>query len=168
MTFLCVQCKTYAKSKYDEGYILPETGSLNKFVNQPGVLVCCSPYKPVILGKVKVGQNIRLERLGLRFDVLYWLCFTESVTYQFGLGKGLVVFEYPEDERPSTRTDYLALGITTIQTSQAQILRIDSADTDDNIEVELVSISHRCMYLHTYMLSDQALYCWLANLKFST
>ena len=27
----------------DEGYILPKTGSLNKFVNRPGVLVCCSP-----------------------------------------------------------------------------------------------------------------------------
>ncbi|XP_060602155.1 neurexin-1-like isoform X2 [Ruditapes philippinarum] len=66
-------------------------------------------------------------------------CADESVTYQFGLGKGLVVFEYPEDARPSTKTDYLALGITTIQTSQAKILRIDSADTDDNIEVELVN-----------------------------
>ncbi|XP_053395317.1 neurexin-1-like isoform X3 [Mercenaria mercenaria] len=66
-------------------------------------------------------------------------CADESVTYQFGLGKGLVVFEYPEDARPSTKTDYLALGITTIQTSQAKILRVDSADTDDYIEVELVN-----------------------------
>ncbi|KAL4239018.1 Neurexin-2 [Mactra antiquata] len=65
-------------------------------------------------------------------------CSDESVSYQFGLGSGLIVFEYPEDDRRSTKTDYLAFGITTIQ-KEAKVLRIDSATNDDFIEVELVS-----------------------------
>lgn len=50
------------------------------------------------------------------------------------------MFEYPPDAQPSTNTDYLAMGITTIQTSHAKILRIDSEDNDDFIELELVNV----------------------------
>ncbi|KAH3844655.1 hypothetical protein DPMN_086914 [Dreissena polymorpha] len=65
-------------------------------------------------------------------------CTDESIAYKIGLNNGLIVFEYPGNSRPSTKSDYLALGITTIQ-DRAMILRIDSADTQDFIEMELVS-----------------------------
>lgn len=55
------------------------------------------------------------------------------------MNDGLIVFEYPEDDRRSTKTDYLAFGIKTIQDT-AYILRIDSSTSSDNIEVELVNI----------------------------
>ena len=63
--------------------------------------------------------------------------FTESVTYEIGLNKGLIVFEYDAHERPSTASDFLAIGIQTIL-NKAYILRIDSADSEDFIEMELV------------------------------
>ena len=45
-TFLVTLISSQVLIQPDEGYILPKTGSLNNFVNRPGVLVCCSPYKP--------------------------------------------------------------------------------------------------------------------------
>lgn len=67
-------------------------------------------------------------------------CCAESVSYQIGLDKGLIVFEYDQNDWRSTTQDYLAIGIQTIL-NNAYILRIDSADTNDCIEMEMVTFS---------------------------
>ncbi|XP_052769324.1 neurexin-1-like isoform X2 [Mya arenaria] len=65
-------------------------------------------------------------------------CMDESITYEIGLDDGLIAYEYPGNDQPTTKQDYLAIGISTIQ-NEASILRIDSAETNDYIEMELVN-----------------------------
>ena len=66
-------------------------------------------------------------------------CISESTTYKFGLDRGLITFEHFEDDRKDTTSDTLAFGFKTIQ-DFAVLARIDSADTNDFIEMELVSL----------------------------
>ncbi|KAL8610426.1 hypothetical protein ACOMHN_035143 [Nucella lapillus] len=65
-------------------------------------------------------------------------CTKDSTAYRFGPGAGLLTFSYPQDQRPSTTRENLALGFRTTQES-AVLVRIDSATYDDFIEMELVS-----------------------------
>ena len=51
---------------------------------------------------------------------------------------GLITFMYPEGERPGTHSDRLALGFRT-KSKDAVIARIDSIESKDYIEMEIVS-----------------------------
>ena len=62
---------------------------------------------------------------------------TESISYDFGPGRGVVLFTYPEDRRPDTRGDTIAFGFVTAD-PDAVLLRIDSATSSDYLEIELV------------------------------
>ncbi|KAK3867252.1 hypothetical protein Pcinc_027284 [Petrolisthes cinctipes] len=64
-------------------------------------------------------------------------CSDESTAYEFGLGAGLVTFQYPEGRQPDSRRDLLALGIMTHQ-EDAVVLRLDSANSNDYLELEIV------------------------------
>ena len=64
----------------------------------------------------------------------------ESTAYEFGTGTGLVTFQYPEGRWPDTHRDLLALGFMTHQQDDATILRLDSANSNDFMELEIVSI----------------------------
>ncbi|PVD32369.1 hypothetical protein C0Q70_07803 [Pomacea canaliculata] len=60
----------------------------------------------------------------------------ESTTYRFGPGYGLIKFAHPAENLPSTNRENLALGFKT-RSSDAVLVRIDSATYDDYIELEL-------------------------------
>lgn len=101
-------------------------------------------------------------------------CCAESVSYQIGLDKGLIVFEYDQNDWRSTTQDYLAIGIQTIL-NNAYILRIDSADTNDCIEMEMVTFSfciieHGCIIMSlsgdTVMLLPVLINVWMDVKKY--
>ncbi|KAL8601328.1 hypothetical protein ACOMHN_054622 [Nucella lapillus] len=64
-------------------------------------------------------------------------CKQESVTYQFGPGPGVIVFQHPVSHLPSTTRENLALGFKTFA-EDAVLARIDSSTFDDFIQLELV------------------------------
>jgi neurexin len=67
--------------------------------------------------------------------------FVESTSYDFGPGRGVLLFMYPTERRPDTRSDAVAFGFLTAD-PDAVLLRIDSAKTADYIEIELVRSIH--------------------------
>ncbi|XP_045116786.1 neurexin-1-like isoform X2 [Portunus trituberculatus] len=62
-------------------------------------------------------------------------CSDESTSYEFN--KGLLTFQYPEGRWPDSRRDLLALGFMTNQ-EDAVVLRLDSANSNDFMELEIV------------------------------
>lgn len=62
---------------------------------------------------------------------------TESVAYEFGAGRGLIQYQFPPGNQPDTEEDNIALGLITSKTD-AVILRIESANTQDYFELEIV------------------------------
>ncbi|XP_063235605.1 neurexin 1 isoform X2 [Bacillus rossius redtenbacheri] len=64
-------------------------------------------------------------------------CSDESVAYEFGPGRGLVTYVFPEDRRPEMKSDVLALGFVTAQ-EDAVLLRVDSGTSHDYMELEIV------------------------------
>lgn len=69
------------------------------------------------------------------------LYLTESTAYEFN--HGLLTFEYPEGRWPDSRRDLLALGFMTHQ-DNAVVLRLDSANSNDYMELEIVSMNDGC------------------------
>ena len=63
---------------------------------------------------------------------------SESTSYEFGLGHGMVTLSYPEGQYQDKHKDLLALGIMTKQADDATILRLDSANSNDYMELEVV------------------------------
>lgn len=61
----------------------------------------------------------------------------ESTTYQFGPGPGLLQYTYPVKKRKDRTEDFLAFGIKTKQ-KDAVIVRVESKESDDYLEAELV------------------------------
>jgi len=79
----------------------------------------------------------------LQFQICYTeymlsLSILESVAYEFGPGRGLITFTYPEDRRPEMKSDVIALGFITNK-EDAVLLRIDSGTSNDYMELEIVS-----------------------------
>lgn len=64
---------------------------------------------------------------------------TAGTTYIFGKGGGLITYTWPNNERPSTRTDRLAVGFSTT-IKDGILVRIDSAPRlGDYIMLHIVS-----------------------------
>ena len=74
-------------------------------------------------------------------SLLMYLMWTESTAYEFGQDIGLVTFEYPEGQYQDKHKDLLALGFMTKQKDDATILRLDSANSNDYLELEVVCIN---------------------------
>ncbi|CAM1325515.1 NRXN2 (predicted) [Pycnogonum litorale] len=64
-------------------------------------------------------------------------CSDESIAYQFGRAGGTITYSYPENKRPDSRNDLLALGLMTY-TDDAIIARVDSSSSNDYMELEIV------------------------------
>nr|CAD7588019.1 unnamed protein product [Timema genevievae] len=64
-------------------------------------------------------------------------CSDESISYEFGPGRGLVTYVYPEDRRPEMKSDVIALGFVTTK-EDAVLMRIDSGTSNDYMELEIV------------------------------
>ncbi len=61
----------------------------------------------------------------------------DSVSYEFGADKGIIMYTYPDKRQPDTKVDRIALGFQTLQ-KDAVLVRINSRTSDDYIEMELV------------------------------
>ncbi|XP_013396315.1 neurexin-2-like isoform X1 [Lingula anatina] len=68
-------------------------------------------------------------------------CNEESIAYRFGDSRpGLIMFTYPESERPDTQTDHLAVGFsTTTNQERTTLLQVISGNSNDFVELELVN-----------------------------
>ncbi|XP_055322303.1 neurexin-3 isoform X3 [Sitodiplosis mosellana] len=64
-------------------------------------------------------------------------CYDESVAYEFGSNKGMIQYMYPAGKQPDTEEDSIALGFITTK-SDAVLLRVESATTQDYMELEIV------------------------------
>ncbi|XP_037947994.1 neurexin-3-like [Teleopsis dalmanni] len=64
-------------------------------------------------------------------------CYDESIAYEFGNNKGIIQYTFPENTQADTEEDNLALGFITTK-SDAVLLRIESATTQDYMELEIV------------------------------
>ena len=69
---------------------------------------------------------------------MLFLSILESLAYEFGPGRGLITYTYPEDRRPEMKSDVIALGFITNK-EDAVLLRIESGTSNDYMELELVS-----------------------------
>lgn len=70
--------------------------------------------------------------------LIYLSIFPESVAYEFGAGRGLIQYQFPPGNQPDTEEDNVALGFMTLKTD-AVLLRIESSNTQDYFELEIVS-----------------------------
>lgn len=69
----------------------------------------------------------------------FWLCFAAGATYIFGKSGGLILYTWPANDRPSTRTDRLAVGFSTT-VKDGILVRIDSAPgLTDFLQLHIVS-----------------------------
>ncbi|XP_064550365.1 neurexin 1 isoform X2 [Drosophila montana] len=64
-------------------------------------------------------------------------CYDESIAYEFGNNKGMVQYSFPENSQADTEEDNIALGFITTK-PDAVLLRIESATTQDYMELEIV------------------------------
>ncbi|XP_018790359.1 PREDICTED: neurexin-1 isoform X2 [Bactrocera latifrons] len=64
-------------------------------------------------------------------------CYDESIAYEFGNNKGIIQYAFPENMQADTEEDNVALGFITTK-SDAVILRMESATTQDYMELEIV------------------------------
>lgn len=83
-----------------------------------------------------------METLELENPLLTTLPFfvpvpTDSVAFEFGPKHGVLIYSYPEDRRPDSKSDILAFGFITVQ-ENAQLIRITSASSNDFLELTLV------------------------------
>lgn len=82
---------------------------------------------------VNLSKTHKSSETIFTFAVIYTLIFYPSMllflagtTYIFGKGGGLITFNWPANERPSTRTDRLTVGFST-SLKDGILVRIDSA-----------------------------------------
>ncbi|KAH8382007.1 hypothetical protein KR009_001358 [Drosophila setifemur] len=64
-------------------------------------------------------------------------CYDESIAYEFGNNKGMVQYTFPENAQVDTEEDNIAMGFITTR-ADAVLLRVESATTQDYMELEIV------------------------------
>lgn len=62
----------------------------------------------------------------------------ESVAYEFGSFRGFIHYTFPAGKQPDTEEDQIALGFVTTK-NDAVLLRIESSNTQDYMELEIVN-----------------------------
>jgi hypothetical protein len=70
-------------------------------------------------------------------SLFLFVIHTESVSYEFGAGRGLIQYQFPTGNQPDTEEDNIALGFITLK-ADAVLLRIESSNTQDYFELEIV------------------------------
>lgn len=71
------------------------------------------------------------------YCVNIFAAISESIAYEFGNNKGIIQYAFPENMQADTEEDNIALGFITTK-SDAVILRVESATTQDYMELEIV------------------------------
>ena len=93
-----------------------------------------------------------IAQLSLRGDVIAQCCcrlVAEGSTFAFSGNSSIMTFSYSADERQDRTRDEIAFGVVTSQ-SDAMLLRVESQDSDDHIEIMVVSVEapHQTSALH--------------------
>ena len=65
------------------------------------------------------------------------LTFSDSIAYRFGPLPGLLIYHFDPSQRPDSRNDHVAFGLTTTE-DEAIIARIASFTSDDVTEFQIV------------------------------
>ena len=91
---------------------------------------------------------------------VYFCVFSDSISYTFGSSGGLIHFAFAENDIHNSKQDQLALGFITDQ-KDAILTRIDSRDSEDFIEMELVSKPR-------FLMSDALIFGYETNKNSST
>lgn len=82
---------------------------------------------------------MQINYVGNSYFFLLFLCFVAGATYIFGKSGGLILYTWPANDRPSTRTDRLAVGFSTT-VKDGILVRIDSAPgLGDFLQLHIVS-----------------------------
>lgn len=91
-------------------------------------------------------------------------CEQESISYDFGPGRGIILFTYPSDRRIDTHRDSIAFGFITAD-PDAILMRIDSSRSTDFLNVELVRQSFDFSCARNYLDAfGQCLFRFYKNL----
>ncbi|XP_076378751.1 neurexin 1 isoform X3 [Megalopta genalis] len=64
-------------------------------------------------------------------------CNDEAIAYEFGAGRGLIMYTFPPDRKPEMKRDTVAFGFVT-SVNDAVLLKIESAASHDFLEIEIV------------------------------
>lgn len=64
------------------------------------------------------------------------------MAYEFGASRGLIQYQFPAANQPDTAEDNIALGFITSK-ADAVLLRIESSNTGDYFELEIVRFFYR-------------------------
>lgn len=83
------------------------------------------------------GNNRKLDYI-VQYRYYAVSYYTESVSYEFGPNRGIIIYTFPEDNRPEMQEDVVSLGFITTK-SDAVLLRLVSGTSNDYIEMEIVS-----------------------------
>ena len=93
--------------------------------------------------------------------------FPESVAYEFGAGRGLIQYQFPTGRHPDTEEDNISLGFITLK-SDAVLLRIESSNTQDYFELEivrninfLIDFMRVNLTLHLVLLTNLLIYSFI-------
>lgn len=87
--------------------------------------------------------------------------FAEAAAYEFGPGKGIITYTFPPNQRPEMKKDTVALGFVT-SVNDAVLVRIESASSDDYLEIEIVS---RIIWIVVYKLIIILSRCFSLKMK---
>lgn len=60
------------------------------------------------------------------------------MAYEFGPGRGVIMYKFPNDKRTEMKKDIVAMGFIT-SNNDAVLLRVESATGNDYLEIEIVS-----------------------------
>ena len=71
------------------------------------------------------------------------------MAFEFGPKHGVLIYNFPEDRRPDSKSDILAFGFITVQ-ENAQLIRITSASSNDFLELTLVIQLGNNNYKHSF------------------
>lgn len=65
---------------------------------------------------------------------------TESIAYEFGPGRGIITYTFAPDALEDSDANKIALGFVTNK-ADAVLLRIESSNTQDYMQMEIVSVN---------------------------
>lgn len=87
--------------------------------------------------------------------MFFYVCVAAGATYIFGKSGGLILYTWPANDRPSTRTDRLAVGFSTT-VKDGILVRIDSAPgLTDFLQLHIVSTDLLSFILPSVLMATQ-------------
>lgn len=74
---------------------------------------------------------------------------SESIAYEFGPGRGIIAYTFKPSAVLDTEANKIAVGFVTSK-SDAVLMRIESSNTQDYMQMEIVSVQFIDILLNPY------------------